>query len=94
MEEVQARNIYDFKSRVDNSRYGDRTVQADLISFILQLGKHNQVNTQKGRIAGLSLLQGCTYLLDRVAGLLQLPESLVTTPELRSIPILYLVNTD
>ena len=39
-EVINARNIYGFKSKLDNSRFGDETVRAKLCSCMLQLGNY------------------------------------------------------
>ena len=35
-----AKNVYQLKEKLDIYRYGDRTTQAQLRPFILQLGKY------------------------------------------------------
>lgn len=39
-EVIRVKNIHEFKTRLDKSRYGDNTVGAYLKSCILQLGKY------------------------------------------------------
>ena len=54
-EMVLALNIQEFKARLDNSSYRDRTVWASVFFCMLQLGKHKHTHTHTNEEAILQV---------------------------------------